>query len=305
MPDPLTPLLQFAVPTRGSDVGTWDVPMNGDWLISDNVAGNVTSIVGSGGGTVTLSVAQAQTNVVRVSGLVSTPVTIIFPLQKSYVIDNRTTGPSYISCVGLGGLGNAVGVPQGSRKRIFFDGTNMNWDNDDAQPGALLNVYTPGLPAWMLGFTIAPWLVCDGSTQLTATFPALSALLGGGPTNFTLPDMRGRAMFARDGGTGRLTNFSMTPDGNTLGATGGAEGVALTVAQLAQHSHGITDPGHFHTIPLINVVQGSNVLSSFTTGGTTNTSTATTGITINNTGSGNAHLTVPPAIVSGVTLIKT
>lgn len=94
------------------------------------------------------------------------------------------------------------------------------------------------------------------------------------------------------------------PDCATLKQEGGAKTVTLTEAQIPAHSHSVTDPGHTH-------VENSN---NATTGGlrgwgapdtSTNTSTATgystasatTGISLGNTGGGQAHANVPPYVI--------
>lgn len=91
----------------------------------------------------------------------------------------------------------------------------------------------------------AKWLLCDGSSQLRASFPdlwtfaaaeiAASSLLftnGNGTTTFTLPDLRGRVPAGNDTSAGRLTVTTMTPDGNTNGAVGGAQTVTLAAANI-------------------------------------------------------------------------
>jgi hypothetical protein len=85
-----------------------------------------------------------------------------------------------------------------------------------------------------------------------------------------------------------------------LGQTGGAETHVLTVGELAQHSHGVTDPGHIHNFSNGGpIVTGGALLvasgSGHTMQGTTILS-AVTGITINNTGSGTAHNNLHPYI---------
>jgi microcystin-dependent protein len=76
---------------------------------------------------------------------------------------------------------------------------------------------------------------------------------GDGSTTFNLPDKRGRVSAANDnlGGTaaGRLNSLSgMLPDGNSNGAVGGAQAVALTGDNNGPHAHGnfLTDNGHAH-----------------------------------------------------------
>jgi microcystin-dependent protein len=74
--------------------------------------------------------------------------------------------------------------------------------------------------------------------------------VGDGSTTFNLPDFRGRVGAGRDdmGGSaaGRLTNATLTPDGNTLGAVGGAQTHALTEAEGPAHNHGGATGSHNH-----------------------------------------------------------
>lgn len=82
------------------------------------------------------------------------------------------------------------------------------------------------------------------------------------------------------------------------GATGGATTVTLNVNEIPAHSHEITDPGHSHDVEIPTGVQGQvpsdggqNVSKP---PGAGETSGATTGITINQTGGGGAHENMPP-----------
>lgn len=103
--------------------------------------------------------------------------------------------------------------------------------------------------------TTAPngWLLCYGQEILRSTYAALDAVLGEtygaytdgsggtGSTHLRLPDLRGRVVAGKDdmGGSSanRLTNQTGGLNGDTLGATGGAETHQLTVGQLAKHGH--------------------------------------------------------------------
>lgn len=105
--------------------------------------------------------------------------------------------------------------------------------------------------------TTAPggWILCFGQTVSQATFPALYLILGttygsdaGGL--FTLPDLRGRAVFGDDnmGGStaGRVTAASGIT-GTTLGATGGNELLQAHTHDIASQALG-TGPGSGHFI---------------------------------------------------------
>ena len=85
-------------------------------------------------------------------------------------------------------------------------------------------------------YTFAPrgWAFCHGQVLPIAQHTALFALLGttyggNGTVTFALPDLRGRVPVSAGQGPGLGEYF--------LGETGGAEQVALRVAQLPAHAH--------------------------------------------------------------------
>ena len=169
------------------------------------------------------------------------------------------------------------------------------------------------------------WLLCDGSAVSRSTYADLFAIVsttygnGDGSTTFNVPNLKGKVPVGKDAAQ---TEF------DTLGETGGAKTVTLSssempshvhnvsaythtsssgstdighthtysgnVAAAGDHSHSITisDPGHSHTIDLLNRERTSgsafntNVVS-FTANETQSTRAATTGITAssNTTGS--------------------
>lgn len=92
------------------------------------------------------------------------------------------------------------------------------------------------------GGTVAPagYLICDGSTLLTADYPELFAQIGyyfgGADDEFILPNLVNRVPV----GIG---------DSFDIGDTGGEQNVTLSVAEMPSHSH--SDFGHTHSIPLI------------------------------------------------------
>lgn len=193
--------------------------------------------------------------------------------------------------------------------------------------------FTGTMDIWLGATAPAGAVLADGSaysrTGATANLFAVCGTTygaGDGSTTFNVPDMRGRVPVGMGQGTG-LTN-------RVLGATGGEEAHALTVGELAihQHSHshtsntgnenafhqhGVTDPGHRHTI---NLNFGSGTLSTVHWDGNTQFNDpdpapigfSGTGISIGsqnalhthtiatdntNTGSGTAHNNMEPFLV--------
>jgi microcystin-dependent protein len=175
----------------------------------------------------------------------------------------------------------------------------------------------------------AIWHLHDGTAISRTTYAALFAVIGttygsgDGISTFNIPDSRDRMTI----GAGNLY---------AAGSTGGEATHALSTAELAAHSHGVTDPQHGHSLSdpqhyhaigapgsgaygLIRrsaageVVTagsldagGSGVEPDVSTtpgGGATNTNStgitlgsSATGISTQNAGSGTAHNNLPPYI---------
>lgn len=186
-------------------------------------------------------------------------------------------------------------------------------------PTDAVNVSQLGNNALLVGTVIdyagnalpANYLFCNGAAISRAAYPVLFTIIGtvygsgDGTTTFNIPDARGRVAASVDPSGTRLTSFSMTPDGMSLGATGGTEGVTLTTNQLAAHIHtnSLTDPGHTHTYAQpaapTNVFTAGATGSAIASSPSGNTGSSTTGITITNAsaGGGTAHLNVQPTIL--------
>jgi microcystin-dependent protein len=90
------------------------------------------------------------------------------------------------------------------------------------------------------------WLLCDGREvardAYAALFEAIGTRHGGGDgsTTFNLPAYRGRMPI----GAGQGPGLADRP----LGGAGGAETHTLSVAELASHPHGVSDPTHAHSV---------------------------------------------------------
>lgn len=175
--------------------------------------------------------------------------------------------------------------------------------------------------------SIAPtgWLLCDGAAVSRATYADLFALIGttygigDGTSTFNLPDLKGRVPVGK-AATGTFAS---------LAATGGAETHTLTTAQIPSHQHNVSeyvhsvtqsnalgnhnhtfngtatsagdhyhditinDPGHSHTIDLLNRERTSGAafntnVVSFPASEVQSTRSATTGITASSNTTG-AH----------------
>jgi microcystin-dependent protein len=145
------------------------------------------------------------------------------------------------------------------------------------------------------------WLDCDGSLILRTDYEDLFNSIGytyssfsGSDLSFNVPDLKGRVAVGAGAGAG-LTS-------RTLSSKGGAETHVLTTGEMPSHNHGVTDPGHAHSY--VNNTNDQNTDNVFSTESAADqvdlnntTSSNTTGISINNTGGGQAHNNMQPFIV--------
>lgn len=213
MVDPVTVNRGYAIPTRGSDVGTWDVPVNGDFNLIDQNLGAVTTLSTTGGST-TLTPTQLACGTIVVTGTLTSNAVLVFPaVQGWWTIQNLTTSSGNFGLFAFAGtLASGIGMPPGELIDIQVN-TNLVAYRNLGRIGSYLDLATPFVvPAWISQSTIAPYLLCDGSAFSAGTYPVLASILGG----TTLPDLRGVARYTLNGGTGRLTTAGSGLDGNTL-----------------------------------------------------------------------------------------
>jgi microcystin-dependent protein len=304
MADPTTTNLVLSVPVRGSDVGVWDTPVNGDFNIIDAVAGSVTS-KSLTNADVTLSLTESQVSILRFSGTLTGNVVITLgAIIKSWICENNTTGSFTLQVRGSSIGPTFVGLPPGSCQ-IYWDGTSINFVNL-GRVGEYWDYAGATVPLWVTASSTPPYLHCNGGTFSAVTYPQLNAILG----TTTLPDSRARMRIPLDGGTNRVTSAGSGVDGATRFAAGGFQSITLDTTMIPAHAHGVTDPGHDHAVTAGTTGQiqsGSDTLGGTSpagTGAAVDVIPNTTGISIQNTGGGLAHNNMPPAYVGGITLIR-
>jgi microcystin-dependent protein len=325
--EPTDPLKALIQPLTGDLVGAWGTSalnvnftaiggmLGGSQIISLAAATTFTLSAPAGAITPGAGPNQAQNAILAFTGTLSGNAVITLPLPGIYVVRNAcTVGTNYIKFRAVG-AGTSIGIPDGRNVKVWCDGSNVDFC-DTPEVGSFLDIGMSTTPAWFSGCSTLPWLVCDGTVDLVSVYPALAARLGStfggnGITTYGRPDYRGRVGIPLDnqgiqGAAGRVTSGGSGINGTTHGAAGGAQNHTLTIPEMPAHSHGVTDPGHFHTSNLSG--QNNYAVGGFrgvTDSGNFLTSTALTGISINNAGNGNAHTVMNPALVFGMRLIKT
>jgi microcystin-dependent protein len=229
----------------------------------------------------------------------------------------RTTkGLNAISSGTLSVRPAANSVPSGNVFVATDDHGGTSWETDGTtwykMGGSIFG-------EWPIG-SVMDWPYASGSIPPQAllpygqaiariSYPELNALAaaagyphgaGDGSTTFNLPDYRGRTGIGKDdmGGAaaGRITVGVSGIAGITLGASGGLEGITLTIAQIPAHSHG--GGNHAHTYDRAYPSGGSTGagLGGVDDSHTTST-TGVSGTIIATEGGGGAHPNVQPSIV--------
>lgn len=299
MADPLTANKFLPQPVLGSDIDNWTAPYNAVTATIDAAFGGVATVALTSS-PVVLSSGQYQNGVINFTGALNANVAVTFPAVGSYytIINDTTNSSAFIvTLLTTAAGGRQIGIPPATTD-IMTDGANVRFRNL-AHPGSYWHHSGSSTPSWVSACTVPPWLYCNGTTFSSGTYPILTGLLGG----TTLPDLRGRAAFFNEDGTGRLGGSG------TFLSAGGTETVTLLQANLPNIGFPVTDPGHTHTNSN-NANRGTQTTAGGpATGGgpggaNVTINSAFTGISVNSGGSNTAFGILPPGIVAGISLIR-
>lgn len=262
MSDPVTANKAFAQPTRNSDIGVWDVPLNGNTTYLDALMGSLDTLALSSTD-VTLTIGTESNYLGYIlTGTLLTDITISFPaIGGMFIISNQTTG-DYTATINTTAAGSTgVIVPQGFTQLIYLDGTN-GWPLAPAP-----NVIPSG--------TIMPFFQASAPTGWTQVV--------------TYNDYALRIV----SGTGGVVNGNV---GLSAFISGGTAATTLTTAQVPSLTYTVNDPGHAHSVTIptngSNYYFGAsgspgNVLLSAS--GSYTTSKAITGISVSDNAGGGSH----------------
>jgi hypothetical protein len=293
-------------------VGTWDVPLNGNFGLLDTIVGGIASVATTGGIT-TLNAAQLQCGTISVGGSLAADAAIAFPaVQGWWSVENLTTGGPALF-VQAGSNAQVICVPPFEITDIQVNGNVVKFRNL-GRIGTFIDYAVSTVPNWITKCTIPPYLLCDGSAFSGGTYPQLAGMIGS-----NVPDLRGRARAYLNGGTGRITSAGSGINGDAIFSAGGQQNIQLLQQHLPNLTFPVTigDPGHFH---VLNGGQGFTVGTSSVGNGNASpgaagpaasispqTDTKPTGITASvvlNGGAVSAFTNMPPALISGITMIR-
>jgi microcystin-dependent protein len=260
------------------------------YVVQNNTTGGQSIVVKTSGGTgVTIPNGKSATVYVDGTNVVS-QITHIpdLTLATALPVASGGTGAATLAAnnVLLGNGTSAVQevAPGSSGNILTSDGTT--WVSSGAAPAVL----TGSLLMWATGVAPSGYLLCDGTAVSRSTYAALYAVVGDtfgagdGSTTFNLPDYRDRMP------VGAGTTYSAADTG------GSADAIVVSHTHTATSS--VTDPGHAHSLPYNRAGGSSNGTVNSDNGGSQNTGTATTGITVSTSlsteGSSGTNANLPP-----------
>ena len=166
-------------PSNNTYVNTWDVPMNNNSTILDQVFGNTTSVSVSTSGTSTYtnitapssSAAGSTSQCMRflLTGALSANQTVLIPqnIAGMWVVTNSTTGAFTVTIGSNNGsnvsAGASVAVPQGYSTVVYSDGTNVKLSNDGLLAQGLVSSFSTGTTG------LTPSATTTGAVTLSGT----------------------------------------------------------------------------------------------------------------------------------------
>lgn len=322
MADPTTVNRGFFIPTRGSDPGTWDVPLNANWSGLDNMLGAPNAISASAG-TITLTTDQISFGTLFLSGTLSGDATLLFPtVQGWWTIYNGCTVGAFALYVASGTGTTRIGIPPGEFVDVLINNNTPYYRSFGRVNGIEIWAGYSAVPRWCTGSTVPPYVLAGGLTYNFSVYPFSGATLGSsfggdGITTFGVPDLRGRVALPYDGTGARITSAICGINGQTLGAAGGNQNVAqhahtynnTTANENQSHAHAYTAPIGSAVVNLqggstyTNVYVNTSPAASLVTGAENQNHNHNYSGTTATYGSGSSA-NIQPAQVTGIAVIR-
>lgn len=299
--------LGLEIPGHGDFPNTWDTPADANYNVLDTFAGGTLTLPITGG-TTNLTVAQARNSAFVFTGSLSSNQFVNFPAiggGRKTILMQASLGAFSLFLRGNAGV-DTIGVwftatwniPVG----ILVSPNRVYWAGYESEP--------PGsIKDFPLNSAIPGFVIADGRFLSTTTYDLLYSVyqntFGAGSGTFKIPDLRGVATVGADnmgtGSRGVLNNLGV----NVF--TGEASHL-LAVTEMPSHTHaatphthGLSDPGHRHSVPLAQSASGGTggqtggYVSGSTGSSTTGVAIQSTTATVANTGGGGSHNNIQPS----------
>jgi hypothetical protein len=122
--------LKLTVQATGENSGTWGQITNTNLLILEQAIGGYDDIGVTSGATLTFSngvLSNGKNQVLKLIGTIAGAVNVVIPdgIEKTYIVNNATTGAHSVTFKTSSGSGVTFGATDKSTKILFTDGTNV------------------------------------------------------------------------------------------------------------------------------------------------------------------------------------
>ena len=122
--------LKLTVQATGENSGTWGQITNTNLLILEQAIGGFQSVAITTGATLTFSngaLSNGKNNVLKLVGTIGGAVNVVVPdsIEKTYIIDNATTGAYTVTVKTSSGSGVTWAADDKGTKVVYSDGTNV------------------------------------------------------------------------------------------------------------------------------------------------------------------------------------
>jgi len=140
--------LKLTVQATGENSGTWGQITNTNLLILEQAIGGYQSIAVTSGATLTFTngaVSNGKNQILKLTGTIVGAINVVVPdsVEKTYIIQNSTTGAHAVTVKTTSGTGVAWAATDKGIKEVYSDGTNIV----DTAFTKLSSDYTPQLSA--------------------------------------------------------------------------------------------------------------------------------------------------------------
>jgi hypothetical protein len=122
--------LKLTVQATGENSGTWGQITNTNLLILEQAIGGYSSIAVTSGATLTFSngaLSNGKDQVIKLTGTIAGAINVVVPdgIEKTYVIENATSGAYTVTVKTSSGSGVTWGTTDKGTKMVYSDGTNV------------------------------------------------------------------------------------------------------------------------------------------------------------------------------------
>jgi len=130
MPNSTSASLKLTVQATGENSGTWGQITNTNLLVLEQAIGGYEAVGITSGATLAFTgsaVSNGKNQVLKLTGTISGNVNVVIPdsIEKTYIVENATTGAHTVTFKTSSGTGVTWGTADKGKKILYSDGTNV------------------------------------------------------------------------------------------------------------------------------------------------------------------------------------